>query len=114
MAPRIVLLTALLAFGVSGPGALADDRLRGEVASGQDINQQQFARLREVQELGLDMIACSLSGMPALSIVLARPLATFEIGVPSRSMSTATSCRANGAIVAQVASRPRRLAGTLA
>mmetsp|Transcript_135305 Transcript_135305/g.432045 ORF Transcript_135305/g.432045 Transcript_135305/m.432045 type:complete len:87 (-) Transcript_135305:20-280(-) len=40
MAPRIVLLAALLAFGVSGPGALADDRLRGEVASGQDINQQ--------------------------------------------------------------------------
>mmetsp|Transcript_135308 Transcript_135308/g.432047 ORF Transcript_135308/g.432047 Transcript_135308/m.432047 type:complete len:84 (-) Transcript_135308:126-377(-) len=32
MAPRIVLLAALLAFGVSGPGALADDRLRGEAA----------------------------------------------------------------------------------
>mmetsp|Transcript_135309 Transcript_135309/g.432048 ORF Transcript_135309/g.432048 Transcript_135309/m.432048 type:complete len:94 (-) Transcript_135309:48-329(-) len=40
MAPRIVLLAALLAFGFSGPGVLADDRLRGEVASGQDINQQ--------------------------------------------------------------------------
>mmetsp|Transcript_65949 Transcript_65949/g.167117 ORF Transcript_65949/g.167117 Transcript_65949/m.167117 type:complete len:89 (+) Transcript_65949:77-343(+) len=35
MAPRIVLLAALLAFGFSGPGVLADDRLRGVGASDQ-------------------------------------------------------------------------------
>mmetsp|Transcript_97485 Transcript_97485/g.280113 ORF Transcript_97485/g.280113 Transcript_97485/m.280113 type:complete len:94 (+) Transcript_97485:77-358(+) len=40
MAPRILLLAALLAFGFSGPGVLADDRLRGVGASGQDPNQQ--------------------------------------------------------------------------
>mmetsp|Transcript_111595 Transcript_111595/g.301055 ORF Transcript_111595/g.301055 Transcript_111595/m.301055 type:complete len:87 (-) Transcript_111595:140-400(-) len=40
MAPRILLLAALLAFGFSGPGVLADDRLRGVGASGPDINQQ--------------------------------------------------------------------------
>mmetsp|Transcript_54045 Transcript_54045/g.175670 ORF Transcript_54045/g.175670 Transcript_54045/m.175670 type:complete len:105 (+) Transcript_54045:56-370(+) len=40
MAPRIVLLAALLAFGFSGLEVLADDRLRGVGASGQDINQQ--------------------------------------------------------------------------
>eukprot|EP00445_Apocalathium_hangoei_P006543 CAMPEP_0203864360 /NCGR_PEP_ID=MMETSP0359-20131031/14716_1 /ASSEMBLY_ACC=CAM_ASM_000338 /TAXON_ID=268821 /ORGANISM="Scrippsiella Hangoei, Strain SHTV-5" /LENGTH=84 /DNA_ID=CAMNT_0050782081 /DNA_START=66 /DNA_END=321 /DNA_ORIENTATION=- len=84
MAPRIVLLAALLAFGVSGPEVLADDRLRGVGASGQDINQQAAARLREGQELGLDVLACSLSGMPALSIVLARLCSTFDSGVPSR------------------------------